>query len=241
VPEGGTTKALAQNVDITPTVLELLDVPPPKGVQGVSLVPAFRGKRSPRKRVFFDTTPGGHLTPEARKLERLEGVGDGVRIHVERIGAERKESDASAPELEKDLARWRDAQARARVKVVAEYGGVVRPDPKEVDSWAETLAVVSPADGAQLTFHEAQATIRVSWEGERRDEPPWWVEYRIGTGILSASGMFSVEEPRVFFGPFPVAFWNDLSSYSPYRFRVLDPTTKSRSAWQSFTVEKAGP
>jgi hypothetical protein len=240
VPKGRATNALAQNVDVTPTVLSLAGLPRPTGMQGVSLVPAFFGK-SPRKRAFFDTTPGGHLTPEARKLEKLQGVSDGERIHTERLGGEPKEFDSSAPALAMDLAKWRNDQARARVKVLSEYGGAVRPDPEEVESWAETLAPVLPTDGARLTFREAQATIRISWPGERREEPPYWVEYRIGSGILSASGAFSLEDPWVSFGPFPVAFWNDLASYNPFRFRILDPAAKRRSAWRSFTLEKAAP
>ena len=63
-----------------------------------------------------------------------------------------------------------------------------------------------------------------------------WVEYRIGSGILSTSGAFSLEDPWVSFGPFPVAFWNDLASYSPFRFRILDPAGQRRSAWREFQL-----
>jgi hypothetical protein len=53
---------------------------------------------------------------------------------------------------------------------------------------------------------------------------------------------FPVEEPRISFGPFPVAFWNDLAGYSPFRFRILDPAGRRRSTWRSFRLEKAeGP
>lgn len=239
VPTGRVTGALAQNVDVTPTVLSLAGVPRSKGMQGVSLVPAFDGK-TPRRRAFFDTTPGGHLTPEARKLEKLQGVSDGERIHTERLGGERKDFDTSAPELAADLARWRTEEAKARARILLDYGGAVRPDPREVESWSETLNVKAPAPGARLAFREAGATIRLDWDGPRRDEEPYWVEYRIGSGILSASGAFGVEDPWIAFGPFPVAFWNDLSGYSPFRFRILDPTAKRRSAWRSFTVERAG-
>lgn len=240
VPSGRESKALAEIVDVAPTILDLAGIPRPKGMQGVSLVPAFAGRRV-RKRVFFDTTPGGHLTSEARKLERLQGVGDGVRIHSERLGAERQDTDPLAPELAGDLEKWRKVQARSRIKVLAEYGGAVRLDPKEVEAWAEALEVISPLPEARLTFREAVGTIRLEWRGPRRDDPPWWVEYRIGSAVLSASGAFSVEEPTISFGPFPIAFWNDLSGYSPFRFRVLDPAGKRKSAWRSFIVEKAAP
>ena len=240
VPGGRETKALAQNVDVLPTILHLAGVPRPKGTQGVSLVPAFRGT-SPRRLAFFDTTPGGHLTPESQKAEKLQGVSDGTRTEIERLGGERKEYDASAPSLAPALSRWRREQARARLKVLSEYGGAIRLDSKEVDGWAETLEVKAPSPDARLRFHEAGAAIRLEWVGPTRDEPPYFLEYRIGSGILSASGAFGVAEPWISFGPFPVAFWNDLSGYSPFRFRVLDPAGKRRSAWRSFAVEKEAP
>lgn len=240
VPAGRTVRALAQNVDVMPTLLDLTGLPSPKGLQGVSLLPAMEGG-SPRKLAFFDSTPGGHLTPDARRRERVLGVGDGDRLHVERIGGEREEFDGSAPGLAASLSSWRRAQARARVRVLSVYGGTSRPDPRDVDGWAETLDLKLPAPGAALSFREAGATIRLEWEGPRREEPPYWIEYRLGSGVLSAAGAFGVEDPWIGFGPFPVAFWNDLSGYSPFRFRILDPAGKRRSGWRSFTVEKAPP
>ncbi len=240
VPAGRVSRALAQNVDVMPTLLGLAGLPLPKGLQGVSLLPAMEG-RSPRRLVFFDSTPGGHLTPETRKRERVDGVGDGERLHVERVGGPRQEFDSTAPALAESLSSWQRAQGGARVKVLSRYGGATRPDPKEVEGWAETLDLKLPAPAAALSFQGSGATIRLEWEGPRREEPSYWVEYRIGSGLLAAAGAFGVEDPWIGFGPFPVAFWNDLSSYSPFRFRILDPEGKRRSAWRSFTVEKAGP
>ncbi|MFI5181864.1 MAG: sulfatase [Thermoanaerobaculia bacterium] len=235
IPAARVTDALAQNVDVTPTVLSIAGAARPKGMQGVSLTPAFAGK-SPRRRVYFETSPGGHLTPESRKAERLEGVGDGTRIHAERRGAAREPSDPEAPELAGDLETWREHQARARLRALAEYGGAVWPDPARVATWPETLVVSAPGEGGRLTFRNAEATIRLAWDGPRREDPPYWVEYRIGSGILSASGAFGVEDPILAFGPFPLAFWNDLAGYSPFRFRILDPAGPRRSAWREFQL-----
>ncbi len=44
VPKGLRVKQQARAIDLTPTLLELLRVKPPQGMQGASLVPAFTGK-----------------------------------------------------------------------------------------------------------------------------------------------------------------------------------------------------
>ncbi|MDL2717245.1 MAG: sulfatase [Acidobacteriota bacterium] len=244
VPAGGVTAALAQNVDVTPSLLDLAGVPRPKSMQGVSLVKALAGG-SPRKRLFFSTSVGGHLTPEARRAERLVGAGDGVLLHTERLGAPRKESDPVAPALAGDLAKWSREQARARLRFLEAYGGAARPSADLVSSYAESLAVAVPVDGAQLSFKEAEGTIRLTWSGSNGSsgsshaETPFWVEYEVGSGLLSAKGAFAVEETSIGFGPFPVAFWNDLAQYRPFRFRILDPAAKTRSAWRAFGLERA--
>lgn len=237
VPAGRVAPGLAQVVDVAPTLLDLCGLPPPAGTQGISLAPAFAGK-APRRRVYFDTTPGGHLTPEGRRAERLQGAGDGRRLHVERLGAEARAGDASFADLAKDLARFRKEQARARLRLLSGHGLATRPDPVEVARWPETLPVLEPPDGAALGFAAAGGEIRIRWEGEAPAGSPFWVEYDVGSGLLSTRGAFPVEEPRVSFGPFPVAFWNDLAGYSPFRFRVLDPAARTRSPWRTFRLEK---
>jgi MFS family permease len=42
-------------LDIVPTVLALLDVPPPPALDGISLVPALRGERLPQRSLFAET------------------------------------------------------------------------------------------------------------------------------------------------------------------------------------------
>jgi choline-sulfatase len=239
VPAGGVAASLAQNVDVTPSLLELAGVPRPKSMQGVSLVKALGGG-SPRKRLFFSTSVGGHLTPEARRTERLVGAGDGVLLHSERLGAPRRESDPFAPSLAGDLAKWSRGQARARLRFLEAYGGAVRPSAELISRYAESLAVAAPPDGARLSWKEAEGTIRLAWSGTRHADTPFWVEYEVGSGLLSARGAFAVEETSIGFGPFPVAFWNDLAQYSPFRFRVLDPAAKTRSAWRAFRLERTG-
>ncbi|MBL8113369.1 MAG: sulfatase, partial [Acidobacteria bacterium] len=244
VPAGLVSEALAQNVDVAPTVLALAGVPGDATMQGTSLVPALRGRPTKRDRLFFDTTPGGHLTPPERRLERLQGIGDGTRIHAERTGGPAQAADPIEPALARELARWKRQQLSARLRVLKEHGGEVPPGEKAISGYAATLEVESPRDGERLGFRESGGTIRLAWRapgaGAGGAAGPFWVEYSVGSGILSARGLFPVEGRSLAFGPFPVAFWNDLATYSPFRFRVVDPATRTRSAWQTFTVVASG-
>ena len=161
------------------------------------------------------------------------------------LGAPRKESDPVAPALAGDLAKWSREQARARLRFLEAYGGAARPSAELVSSYTESLAVAAPVDGARLSFKEAEGTIRLAWSGSSGSsasphaDSPFWVEYEVGSGLLSAKGAFAVEETSIGFGPFPLAFWNDLAQYSPFRFRILDPAAKTRSEWRAFRLERA--
>jgi hypothetical protein len=39
--------------------------------------------------------------------------------------------------------------------------------------------------------------IRLAWQGESSEVEPYWVEYEVGSGLVSAHGAFSVEEPGI--------------------------------------------
>ncbi|MEO6325399.1 MAG: sulfatase [Thermoanaerobaculia bacterium] len=241
VPRGKASGALAQNVDVAPTLLELAGFERPRAMQGISLVPALAGSANSRTRVFFDTSPGGHLTPDSRRGERLQGVGDGLRIHTERLGGLAQADDPVSPALAPDLARFRKQQARARLRFLTAHGQAERPPAAAVAAFSESLPLGVPAESERLTYDAAGGTIRLSWTGDTRgDRESYWVEYAVGAGLLSARGAFPVEEPGIAFGPFPIAFWNDLAGYSPFRYRILDPAGKSRSAWRTFSLERSG-
>ncbi len=61
LPKGRTVTALTEEVDIAPTLLDLAGLPPPPGMQGVSLVPLGKGERSSLKQATLTeaNAPGG--------------------------------------------------------------------------------------------------------------------------------------------------------------------------------------
>lgn len=259
VVPGRRIPTLAQNVDVTPTLLGLVAAVPAgrealgegrkagAGMQGIShareLGSARRATSSTGRLGWFSTSLGGHRTPESRRGERLLGVTDGYRLHVERLAGPPPFGfrDAKSPELADALEAFRREQLRARLSVLERFGGERRPDPTEVEHWAESLPVHGPAPEARLEFESTRGTIRIAWDGggESPKAGSFWIEYEASGTLASLAGMrgaFSVDRPEAIFGPFPAAFWNDVAGWAPFRFRVLDPVRSRRSAWIRFEL-----
>jgi choline-sulfatase len=269
VPAGAVEGETVQGADVFPTLLRLAGVELPAVLDGRVLpgmpdllAPWEQWTRRPRERAFFDSSPGGNLTPVEQRDERVQGVTDGRCLLESRVrpgAAEETLLRVVAPGadcapsrtgLERDLEAWRAAQGRRRLEVLeaATGSGGDGPDPEAAEGWAETLAVAEPTDGAELTWSDRRGQLVLEWRapevaakgeaGASGEAGPaeWWVQYRVGRGVRSASGTFRLEQQRVVFGPFPHGFWDDVASYSPFRFRVLDPAGERRSPWVTFRL-----
>jgi len=77
---GKTIRALAQNIDIYPTVMDMLNITKPSQVQGTSLVPLLEGTASSvHKEIVLSFTGGGRAqkravrTPEWKYIHSLDG------------------------------------------------------------------------------------------------------------------------------------------------------------------------
>jgi arylsulfatase A-like enzyme len=55
VPAGVVRREVVQSIDIMPTILDILGIPPPGQVQGRSLVPFFTGEETPSLSAYFET------------------------------------------------------------------------------------------------------------------------------------------------------------------------------------------
>ena len=90
-----------------------------------------------------------------------------------------------------------------------------------------------PRPGAALGWEEEGGQVVLEWQSPSGTH---WIQYRIGQGFQQVKGSFLAEQRRLVFGPFPQGFWNDLATYNPFRFRVVDAEGRSRSAWIGFEV-----
>jgi len=249
VPAGAVCDDLVQQVDLLPSICRLLGIQPPGRLDGTAIHFGRQRVHARRKLAFFDSSVGGNLTPIERAHERLNGVTDGTSLLVQHIdGATITEVSwaqldpaSGAPGarahtlLSRALRHWRRDQAGQRLRLLGSTN-TPRPDSKEIDTYAETIAVMTPSNGATLAHAASGGQLVIQWQGQIEAS---WVEYQVGRGPLKLSGMFEVTATRLVFGPFPEGFWNDLVQHNPFRFRIIDPERQERSPWIEFSLLQA--
>jgi choline-sulfatase len=242
VPAGRRIDALAQHVDLLPTLCQLLRAKTPRPTDGVPLLPAR--SRARRSLLYFDTSLAGNLTPDERRGERLQGISDGRTLLAAHSGLGPGERITStdltgrfnplpSPQLERALRRWQKRQATQRLRLLARAPQRPAPDTRLADGFVESITVLAPIAQQSLYWAETGGIIELRWRGASQDA---FVQYEVGSGLVKVRGMLAVERETLRFGPFPAGFWNDLATHNPFRFRVLDPTNQARSAWATFML-----
>ncbi len=255
---------LVQQVDVLPTVARLLglDLDPTDGVPLPGIAGGWWDWGGRRELAFFDSSPGGNLTPQDRRGERFQGLTDGrclLTAHVAPGVAEDVRTsavgdgacgDGDPRRLRRALDDWRRRQTEQRLDLLARHGGGSGPPSEEVDAYAETIAVLQPRAGDRLRWDAKGGLVVFEWtvDAEPEAAPPgrggrseapgdvYWIEYRLGDAPLEIRGSFEVAQRRIVFGPVPHGFWNDVADYSPARIRIADAAGRQRSPWIEFEV-----
>jgi arylsulfatase A-like enzyme len=242
-----------QQIDIMPTILDIVKIPIPPGVQGRSMAPVFfdvRKRNESSIPVFAETVYGGfHATEEMAKT-RLRCVRTDAWKLIETDGPQGKtfqlfdllldpnelqnvyaENPQVASLLKTLLAEW-ERENGIRRKVVEAGATSVAP----ADGQGACPQIIFPCDGAVLRFSERGGTIRSSWTGSPAST--YIVEYEIGTGVHRLTGSFLTFGNQRDFGPYSREIWNPLVVRNPWRVRV-SPDTQPRcwSEWIQFTFE----
>ena len=262
VPAGVRSEALVQQVDLLPTLAGLLDFERPRRLDGTDLPELSasslwsRLRRKRRHWAFVDSSVGGNLTPIERRLERWQAVTDGRCLYrslmvpggdglAELISLGGGNDGCREQLFAEQLARERSHQLTQRMALLDD-DSQGQPDSSEVDGFDETITVQAPADRSDLDWLERSGLLVVAWSDSSLpvdDSPQWrrpkgqtyWVQYEVGE-LIQVRGSFRAEQSRLELGPFPAGFWNDLASYSPFRFRIFDLERRTRSAWSQFRV-----
>lgn len=233
-----------QNVDILPTVLDLLKLPIPATLQGRSLMPLIQGVSDEELPVFTETTPGGYqATPEMMKTriramrtsfwKLIHTHGPGVDTYeLYDLKKDPKEYDnviAQHPEVAEKmrvaLHQWVLATAPA-VSVAPTATGSVPTEP---------IAVLFPAQGDTFRYEDVGKTVSVRWTGP--EDGLYTLEYRVGEGSYHLEGAMQIVGNAPQYGPFTDEMWNMLTLYNPWSFRItVDGKPELSSPWIAFTI-----
>ena len=253
VPKGLTLDVMAQQVDILPTVCELVGLPVPAGVQGRSLVPAMRGEPLDDVPVFAETVEGGYQAKEDMKstwlrsvrtrewklIHKLSPGGDSFDVYdltedpgeVRNVFAGRP---AVAGKLLTQLARWVTDNQNAREAIERREPAPIA-DANVVQS-LEIPQIVVPADGDSLEYDSSQGSVTFRWIGN--PAAAYIIEYDIGDGWHTLRGKVPVVGTEQVFGPLPQDGWEPLYQWNPYRVRVRPRDLPDGwSDWITITIE----
>lgn len=251
--EGAGIREQVQQIDIMPTILELVGIPSPPGLQGRSLAPLLLGMREEEGTsvpVFAESVYGGYQATEEMAATRWRCVRTDSWKLVEIEGPQGKsfqlydllldpnelqnvyhQNARPAAILETLLAEWKHQNEIRREAIAVRGTAVAAPGGEGV-----CPELIFPYDEVVLHFAERGGTIKAAWTGN--PALTYVIEYDIGEGIHHLGGSFAVSGDRRDFGPYSQELWNSLAVRNPWRVRI-SPDTHPRcwSEWVQFRFE----
>jgi arylsulfatase A-like enzyme len=149
---GSRLKTLAQSVDLMPTILELMGVPPPPSVESHSLVPALVG-RTEKVRDLAIASPTLYSAPgRAAGLFTFQGIDPSARSSI--TDGEWMLISGPRPGGSKD--RTYTAAVDSRIREVANLQGEIRPALYHLaDDPGCLMDVISDKPSVAATLHRA--------------------------------------------------------------------------------------
>ena len=244
IPTGIRVRSQVQNVDILPTVLDLLGFPIPESVQGRSLRAAFDGGALDERPAFTETTQGGYQsTPDMMKIRvRAHRAPPWKLIHTLGPGVDRYELFhlRNDPDELADIAgQHPEVLSRMRSELHAWLLNASRQPDKAAASHVRAhrgrIPIRYPNDGDTLRYVDANMTVDVRWSAT--EGAGYVIEYRVGEGNYSLEGRIPVVGLVSTHGPFSEEMWNMLTLYNPYSFRVVAEGGDAASEWVGFVIQ----
>ncbi len=256
IPRGRIVSAQVEGVDLMPTLLDLLRIPPPPLVQGRSFLPLLHGRRWEPRTAFAETTVCGRSCPEGRAQDRLQALRRPPWKLIRRLrttGEEQYELFhlASDPRERRNVL-IRHPEVASRLKAELNQWVAKRYlQGEELRSLTQLTLhenrrgsggvprVLRPHDGWMLTFNREAGRIVLQWEGAMDDA--YLLEYDLGVGKFHTSGSFLVQGTQKEFGPLKPEVWDLLARYNPFRFRLRSAGCREAGCWSPWvTFQVAG-
>lgn len=251
LPRGRRAPQLVEGIDLMPTVLDLLRIPRPAGLQGRSMAPLLFDRRAAwPERAFAETTLCGFQcrtddglrlrmvrTPRWKYIERSRGARrEAVELYdLARDPTEQNNLAEEAPAHRQRLATLLEEiqasnQRRRREMIYAPLQLAAQPRAAAEGA----LEVLAPRHGEVLSHGGNSGVIVVRWKGNAARR--YRIQYDIGRAEYRLRGEFDVTGTEHVYGPFSKAFWSRFILYNPWRFRVAPEGSSAWSHWITFQV-----
>lgn len=248
----GIFQPMVRQIDILPTLLDLLKIPEPKHLQGRSLLPFLKHPgRFREEPAFSETAIQGYRTRAEEAPFRIMSFRtsrwklvkhlkpDGIRFRLYDLEADPRElHDRSSDEPERV-----NALHLAMLEVASRSMALhARFDRLEARGpvWKEASRmpaprIVSPVQDEHLDFGRQRGAIELRWDG--KSDLDYEIEYHIGKGIYLMAGTVVISGNAHRFGPFPREQWESLRLWNPWTFRVrVKGGASPWSSWSRFTL-----
>lgn len=256
IPRGKAVDLLASQIDIAPTILDIMGWEAPEDMQGRSLVPAMMGEPMEEVPVFSESIEGGYqskpemhdtwmrslrtndwklIAKESPELTHFE-LYDLVKDPNERVNRFDAEPEM-AGRMYAQLQEWVTRQQEGREKIIDRQKVIVARRAKLAETQSfEIPEILTPEPGAHLDFDSTRGSVTVKWTGNPKAN--YVIQYHVGTGWHSLKGKMPVEGNEKTFGPVPRDGWKPLHQWNPFRLRVRPRNLREGwSDWITVTVE----
>ena len=250
LPSGKRITTQVRGIDVMPTILELLEIPPLDYLEGRSLMPVIRGRESEDRIAFIQSSRAGYQEEDpAHVSDRIRAVrtGEWKLIHHHYLDnptafelydliedpAEQQNVINQYPEKANELKNLLTDWVLHQQEVSPPPPEAYMPKPRYeriLESIRKRferrdLSGVPPPVILSPTDGEALTFDTGSGEAVIRwsgqTDVPYMVEYEVGEGAYYLHGFIEAEGPEKVFGPFPREYWDSyLTLFSPCRIRV---------------------
>ena len=249
-------KGQARQVDIMPTIQDIVGFPIPKSIHGVSLLPRMKGKGEERSlpAISESISAGYQSTPEQeRTVLRSIRTEDwklvctqGSEVEVCELFNLRKDPDETtdlfhveremASQLKKKLHASIIQMQTKRLAMLTREKVQFNQDDIPRDAKLEKPVILSPKDQGVIRLSKESGQLVVSWTGDKK--LTYVIQYDVGKDFRNLKGSIPAQGTRKVFGPLPREAWEPLPYWNPYRIRISPYGLEEYwSDWIEFSIE----
>ena len=238
IREGRDIDTMVQQVDILPTVFDMMDWDIPETVQGRSLLPAIQGQPMEDLPVYAESVEGGYQskpnqqstfirsvrTRDWKLIARTSPRGEDFSLYnIKNDPGERTNVFDQEPQIGGELigllSSWISRNIDARIALEKQEtsleGRIDAMDSANLD----VPKILKPVNGDTIHYETMNGSIETKWTGN--PHAAYIIEYDVGEGWHRLKGKYPVEVgTEQIFGPLPKDGWKPLYQWNPYRFRI---------------------